>query len=188
MLHYLKEFGKWLEITGYRNVAFAKVEIFLKSNRKQTDQSMDIQFFDADLVASKEHLYFAALNALQAFQNKTNISKSPAMETILYASAQRQIQKAIQHSGIQVQTTNMAVIVIGEDKTQIKTLVEAVTACVGEMPDDRVLEITKIKERKIKEAFQITDEEIRTIIKNNDYDEAIVDLVIERVALLSTQL
>lgn len=188
MIYYLNEYGKWLEITGYRNILFAKLEDFLKSNRKQIGQSIDIQFFDADLTASQEHLYFAALNALQAFQNKTNISKSPAMETILYASAQRQIKKAIQHSGIKVQTTNMAVIVIGEDKAQIKTLIEAVTACVGTEPDERVLEITKTKERKIVEAFKITEEEIRTIIKNDDREKAIIDLVIERVALLSTQL
>lgn len=188
MLHCLVEYGKWVEITGYQNIAFAKVEEFLKNNRKETNQTNDIQFFDAQLIATHEHLYFAALNALQAFQNKTNVSKSPAMETMLFASAQRQIQKAIQSSGIKPQTTNMAVVIIGESKTQIQNLIESVTACVGAKPDERVLEISGSKEHKIKEAYQIADMEIRTIMKNGEEKKAIVDLVIERLALLSTQL
>ena len=88
MLQYLKDYGKYVEITGYHNIAFDKAEIFLKTNRKQTKQNVDIQFFDAELIATQEHLYFAVLNALQAFKNKTNLSKSPAMETMLYASAE----------------------------------------------------------------------------------------------------
>ena len=108
-----------MEITGYKNIEFDKVEAFLKANRKQT-QNVDIQFFDADLIATQEHLYFAVLNALQAFKNKTNLSKSPAMETMLYASAQRQIQKAIDRCGIKPKTKNMAVVIIGEDPTHIK--------------------------------------------------------------------
>ncbi len=114
MLYCLLEYGKWMEITGYRNIAFTKAEEFLKANRKETKQNVEMQFFDAELIASQKHLYFAALNALQAFQNKTNISKSPAMETMLYASAQRQIQRAIQRCGIKPETKNMAVLIIGE--------------------------------------------------------------------------
>ena len=108
MLQYIKEHDKYVEITGYRSIAFDKAEAFLKANRKQT-QNVDIQFFDAELIATQEHLYFAILNALQAFKNKTNHSKSLAMETILYASAQLQIQKAIERSGIKPKTKNMAV-------------------------------------------------------------------------------
>ena len=79
MLRYMKEFGQYVEITGYRNVTFDKVEAFLKTNRKQTQQNVNVQFFDAQIIATQEHLYFAVLNALQAFKNKTNHSKSPAM-------------------------------------------------------------------------------------------------------------
>jgi len=93
MLYNLKEYGEFAEITGYATVTFAKAEKFLKTNRKETEQEVDLQFFDADLIATQDHLYFAVINALQAFKNKTNISKSVAMETILYASGQRQIKK-----------------------------------------------------------------------------------------------
>jgi tRNA threonylcarbamoyladenosine modification (KEOPS) complex Cgi121 subunit len=187
MLQRIEEFGKYVEITGYKNIAFDKAEAFLKANRKQTRQNIDIQFFDADLIATQEHLYFAVLNALQAFKNKTNLSKTPAMETILYASAQRQIQKAIERCGIKTQTKSMAMIIIGDDPKQIENALEEVTKSVGSDPDAAVLEMTKNKETKIKKAFEITDQELKTV-ENSRPEKAIVNLVIERVALLATQL
>lgn len=188
MLYCLKEYEKWMEITGYRNIAFAKAEEFLKANRKEIKQIIDMQFFDAELIASQRHLYFAALNALQAFQNKTNISRSLAMETMLYASAQRQIQRAIQRCGIKPETKNMAVLIIGEKQTPIQSVLEAISKYVKVEPDEKVLEISKVKEKKIIKTFQITDDELKTIMKNDDREGAVVNLVIERVALLSTQI
>ena len=188
MLYHLKEYGKYAEITGYRNIKFARAEEFLKANRKETQENIDIQFFDANLIATQEHLYFATLNALQAFRSKTNISKSLAMEAMLYASAQRQIQKAIQRCGIKPETTSMAVIIIGEDPPQIKTTLQAINTCVDVEPDEKVLEISKFKEHKITETFQITDQELKTVMKNENRTEAVVNLVIERVALLANQL
>jgi len=188
MLYHLKEYDKYAEITGYKNINFAGAEGFLKANRRETRENVDLQFFDAGLIATQEHLYFAVLNALQAFQNRTNISKSLAMETMLYASAQRQIQKAIQRCGIKPETASMAVVIIGEDPTQLKTVLQAISACVGVEPDEKVLEITKFKEQKIIETFQITDEELKAVMKSENRAEAVVNLVIERVALLATQL
>jgi tRNA threonylcarbamoyladenosine modification (KEOPS) complex Cgi121 subunit len=187
MLQYLKDYSKYVEITGYRCIVFDKAEIFLKTNRKQTRQNVDIQFFDAELIATQEHLYFAVLNALQAFKNKTNLSKSTAMETMLYASAQRQIQKAIIHTGIKPQTQNMAIVIVGDDPKQIETTLKVVTKSVGSEPDESVLDLTKNKEAKIKKTFEITDEEIK-VLENVNQKKAIINLVIERVALLSTQL
>ncbi len=188
MLQYIKEFEQYVEITGYKSIAFDKAEAFLKNNRKQTRQNVDIQFFDAQLIATQEHLYFAVLNALQAFKNKTNLSKSPAMETMLYASAQRQIQKAIERCGIKPKTKNMALIIIGDDPKQIENALEEVTKSVGSNPDNSVLGMTKNKETKIKKSFEITDQEIKTVIKDDNQQKAIANLVIERVALLATQL
>jgi tRNA threonylcarbamoyladenosine modification (KEOPS) complex Cgi121 subunit len=187
MLQYLREYGKYLEITGYHDIEFDKAEIFLKTNRKETRKNVDIQFFDAELIATQEHLYFAVLNALQAFKNKTNLSKSPAMETMLYASAQRQIQKAILHTGIKPQTHKMALVIVGDDPKQIETALKAVTESMGTEPDDRVLDLTKNKEAKIKKTFGITDEELK-IFENGNQKKAITNLVIERVALISTQM
>ena len=188
MLHYLKEYNNYVEITGYKNVEFGKAEEFLKTTRKKSKSSSDLQFFDADLIATEEHLYFATLNALQAFQSKTNISKSLAMETMLYASAQRQIQKAIQRSGIKPQTTNIAVIIIGEDPTQLKKTVESLSNCLKAEPDEKVFDLSKTKQQKIIDAFQISKEAISAVVEHEDHEAALVNLVIEQIALLSTKL
>ena len=188
MLRYLEEYARYAEITGYNNIKFSQAETFLKTNRKENKRDIDLQFFDAGLVATCEHLYFAILNALCAFQNKTNVSKSLAMETMLYASAQRQIKKAIQRCGIKPETTDMAVILIGENPANLQTVLNAVTACVGVEPNERVLEMSIAKEKKIKETFKVTDEELKTVMGKENREDAIVSLVIEQVALLATQL
>ena len=187
MPFHFEEFNRYVEITGYRNIAFEKVEEFLKAIRKQTLKEVDIQFFEADLVATEQHLYFAVLNALQAFQNKTNISKSLAMETMLYASAQRQIQKSINLIGIKPETKNMAITIIGKKPEQIQGLLQDLSLCVGSQTDETTLQITNDKKEQILKVFKITNAEIETLT-DCDLEDAIVDLIVERVALLATQL
>ena len=81
----------------------------------------------------------------------------------------------------------MAIVIIGDDPKQIETTLEAVTKSMGSEPDESVLDLTKNKEEKIKETFEITDEELK-VLENGNQKKAITNLVIERVALLSTQL
>lgn len=185
MLQYLKEFYKYVEIAGYPKVDFEKAEQFLKANRKQVIADIAVQFFDAQLIATQDHLYFAVFHALNAFQNKTNHSNSPAMETMLYASAKRQIQKAIERCGIKPKTDNIGVVIIGDDPKQIENTKNEITKALGSNPDDKVLEMTKTKAAKIQKAFEITDAEIETL---ENSDQAIVDLVLESMALLATQI
>jgi tRNA threonylcarbamoyladenosine modification (KEOPS) complex Cgi121 subunit len=106
---------------------------------------------------------------------------------MLYASAQRQIQKAIIRAGVKLQTRNMAIVIVGDDPKQIETALKAVTKSVGSEPDESVLDLTKNKEAKIKKTFEITEEELK-VLENGNQKKAITNIVIERVALLSTQL
>ena len=186
MLKYIEETGKYVEITGFRNVGVEDAEVFVKAARKELPESVAVQFFDAGLVASWQHLYFAVLNALLAFKNGRNISKSVAIEAMLYASAQRQIRKAIDFIGVKCAVADVAVVVIGEDAESVEELVSAVSKRVGKEPDDAVLEISGKKAGRIREAFGVTEAELDTALEKKD--AALVDLVVERVTLLSTQL
>lgn len=58
-----------------------------------------VQIFDPGAVASGEHLKWAYMNALAAFRNRANRSKSLAVEMLLFASASRQISDAVRISG-----------------------------------------------------------------------------------------
>ena len=186
MLKYIEEAGKHVEITGFRSVDVEDAETFVKAARRELPESACVQFFDAELVATWQHLYFAVLNALLAFKNKRNISKSVAMETMLYASAQRQIRKALDFMGVKCAVADVAVVIVGESAEAVEELVAAVSKRVGKERDDAVLEISQEKAGRIREAFGITGVELEAVLEKND--DALADLVVERVALLSTQL
>jgi tRNA threonylcarbamoyladenosine modification (KEOPS) complex Cgi121 subunit len=188
LLKYIEEAGKYVKITGFSNLDIKDAEEFVKATRTETSQNTWIQFFNADLVATWQHLYFAVLNALLAFKNERNISKSVSMETMLYASAQRQIRKAIQLMGVKRDSANVAVVIIGESSESVKALLAAVSKRVGAEPDDAVLEILNEKVEGIRAAFGIIETELKTVMEKNNGEDALVNLVIERIALLPTQL
>jgi len=188
LLKYIEEHGKYVEITGFRNVKIEDAEEFLKAIRKEKQQNTAVQFFNAELVATWQHLYFAALNALTAFRNKGNISKNVAMEVMLYASAQRQIRKAIELVGVKCDSANMAVVIVGETPDSVQTVLHTVSKCIGAKPDETALELSKGKIRSIRRAFDISERELETVMKKNNLEQALVNLVVERMALLSTQL
>jgi tRNA threonylcarbamoyladenosine modification (KEOPS) complex Cgi121 subunit len=188
LLKYIREAGKYVELTGFRNVNVNDVEDFVKAARDETSQTTWIQFFDAELVATWQHLYFAVLNALLAFRNERNISKSVAMETMLYASAQRQIRKAIKLMGVKRNSANVAVVIIGENADPVKAVLSAVSKRVGAEPDETVLELTRDKAHDICKAFGIGANELEAVMEKKDVSQALVNMVIERTALLSTQL
>ena len=77
--------------------------------------------------------------------------------------------------------------IIGQDPKHIEIALKELTEYLGVEPDGTVLELTDQKQEKIRKAFQITTEELKATTRAN-VDKAIVDLVVEHVALLSTQL
>lgn len=188
MLKQLEEYSKYVEITGYRNVKIKDAKELLNAVRGETLQDAEVQFFDADLVASWQHLYFAVLNALMALRSGRNISKSLAVEVLLYASAQRQIKKAIELVGVKGCSKNVAVVILSANAESAKTGVCAVTKCLNLEPDESVLELSKEKMQRIKSAFGISDVELETVTAKKDVEQVLIDSVIERVALLSTKL
>lgn len=187
MLKYFEEFGEYVEITGFSNVKIGDAAEFLEATRREP-QGTAVQFFNAELVATWQHLYFAVLNALTAFRNKSNISKNIAVEVMLYASAQRQIRKAIALVGVKRDTGNVAVVIIGEKPDAVKTVLSAISKRVGAEPDETVLALSNGKVQSIREAFSISEIELETVMKAGDVQQALVNLVVERMALLSTQL
>ena len=187
MLKYIEEFRRHVEVTGFRNVRIRDIEEFLTIIRKEMPSNAEIQFFDAKFVVTWQHLYFAALNALTAFKNKENISKSVAMETMLYASAQRQILKSMKLLGIKPDSSEIAVLIIGEKPETVRSALSMVSKHVKSEPDDAVLELSGEKATIVQKIFEISSVELKTIVKKDDLERALTDLVIERMALLSTQ-
>ncbi len=188
MLRQVGEFGKWIEINGFRGIKIGDAKALAETIIKQMPQGVEVQLFNADLVAGWQHLYFAAINALSAFETKRNISKSLAVETALYASAHRQIKKAIDQIGLKTDSENAGVLVIGGDGDSVKLGFKEVSRLFDLNPDDTVLELSEIKILRIKSEFDVCDSELQTVSSRGNPDQALADIIIERVALLSTRL
>ena len=176
-----------ITIVGFRNVQIEDINAFLEHFRKENKGAV-VQFLDAKHVAGPQHLYFAALNALNAFEKNTNISNNLAVEALLYASAQRQIKKAVEMLGIKQDSSEVAVLIITENRHKKSDCLSLVTKTVTGERDDGVLELTEKKIGNIKKLFGISDLEFEAKLEKEGLEkEALTDLVIERIALLGTK-
>jgi KEOPS complex subunit Cgi121 len=179
-----EKMDKHIIIVGFKNVQIVEVNSFLEQFREE-NMGAAVQFLDAKHVASPQHLYFAALHALNAFEKDTAISKNLSVEALLYASAQRQIKKAFQMLGIKQDSSELAILIMTEKGHQKTDLLTQITKKVPGERDDSVLELTDNKMDKIKKVFTISDLELEAKLKIKGLEkEALTDLVIERMALL----
>jgi tRNA threonylcarbamoyladenosine modification (KEOPS) complex Cgi121 subunit len=187
LLKYIEEFRKYVAITGFSNAKIKDIEEFFNVVRREKPSNVEIQFFDARLVATWQHLYFAVLNALTAFKNHRNISKSLAMETILYVSAQHQIRKATEKLGIKPETSEIAMLAIGEEPETVEMVLQIISNYINAQQDPTVLELSENKTALIQKTFKISNLELEAAMGKDGLEKALVDLVIERMALLATQ-
>jgi tRNA threonylcarbamoyladenosine modification (KEOPS) complex Cgi121 subunit len=187
VLKHIEEFKTYAEISGFKNVKINQAKEFLDKVSKEKPAGVEVQFFDAKRVATWQHLYFAALNALTAFKNKENISKSLAMETLLYAAAERQITRAVELVGIAATSSDVAVLIIGKETCKMESALSMVSKNIGGQRDEKVLELSKDKVATIQTVFDISEAELRTVMEKNDVEKAMTDLVVEKMALLATQ-
>lgn len=187
MLKYIQEDRKYVKITGFRNVKIKNIEEFFDRIRKEKPPNIEIQVFDANPIATWQHLYFAVINALKAFKNNENIADNLGVEILLYASAQRQIQKAIKLVGIKNNSSEIAVLIIGEKSEDINSALSIISKDIKDQYNELVLQLSKEKMTTIKKTFEISDEELKTALRKGDSKQALIDLVIERMALLATK-
>ncbi len=184
---WLEGFKQHLTIAGFRDVRIKDVDDFFQVVKRKIGNA-SVQFFDASLIAGSDHLLFSALNALNAFKGKVNISSSLSMETLLYASAQRQIREAVRLLGIKSSTNCVAVLVLAESRSQASSVLNAVTKLLGGKRDDSVIDLTGDKVADLKRLFRISNLELDAKTDRKGAErQALTDLVIEHMALLVTQ-
>ena len=79
-----------------------------------TTRRSDILLADASVVFGRDHLESAALHAERARTTDTMVSRSVAMEALLYLSGRRQVADAIEAAGIRDGTEAIAVVIFGD--------------------------------------------------------------------------
>lgn len=182
-----EDINRNITVIGFSNVRISDIETMLYQFRKENKEA-PIQFFDAKHIAGKQHIYFAAIHALNALNKKTNISNNIAIEALLYASAQRQIQKAVKMVGMSKETTEVVALIIAKNRQEKQTYLNLITQIIPGERNDNVIELTDKKIVAIKKMFKISDEEFKTNLKKEGLEkEAIADLILEHMALLVTK-
>jgi len=178
--------GQYIIIEGFRNAKVSGINALFDLVKKET-KDCRIQFFDAKMIAGFDHLYFAVLNALKAFQTGINISKNLAVETLLYASGQHQISKAIELLGIKPESSQIIVLVVADTRRRAVEALNIVSELLRGEKCDEIIELTEKKVEAIKTAFEISPLEIEATLADSE-EEALTRILIERAALLATRI
>ena len=184
---WLRDFRRNLVIIGFRDVQIREPDRFFQDVKKEIDE-ICVQFFDASFVAGFDHLRFAALDALNAFKSRASISNSLAVEILLYASAQKQIKEALNLVGIKDNTRSVVVLVVSRSAQQASSALKIVSRLIKGRRDDSLVDFVDDKISNLLRMFNISEVELEAETEQKrGRKQAIIDLIIEHMALLVTQ-
>jgi len=157
------------------------VDVFLRKLLDfATKEQIVLQAVNADAVYGKEHLLSAADHALRSWSQGTNATNSLALEILLYAAGERQIQKAIKKMGVKTGRQSIAFILVDTKKQRgnrkaYQSIIDRLLSTFHMTSDEAVLE----GNRDTLKHFGIKDQEIRTLPAHK-YG----DLILEKVAMV----
>lgn len=153
------------EIVGAKSLALDPDGLL---SRLQSARGGQVLVLDADLVCGREHLETAVEHALRAFQRGTNSSNNIMMETMLFASGERQIAKAQEKMRLRPGSKRVALVLFGAIKEEVLMISDL-------EEDDSVLACSEEKLRR----FGIDSAELRAVPEGRAQD-----LALERVAFV----
>lgn len=149
--------------------------------------SLTVQLLNGLLIADDTHLLSAAQNALNALNGKYMLSRSLDVEIIVYASAQRQIGRALEDIGVHNGLENLAVVVIAKDRKTVKQTLDKITKKVGQ-EFSNPFEPNRERFDRVKKHFKIGETEIGVFTDSDDILElqkALSRCVVSRVSLVA---
>jgi KEOPS complex subunit Cgi121 len=137
-------------------------------NRLQSARSGQVLALDAGMICGREHLESAVEHAQRAFARGTNSANNIMMETMLYASGERQISKAREKMSVKQGADSVALVLFGASKDDVLKI-------TGLEEDVTVLECSRSKLIR----FGIEPSELDAVPL-----EKTSDLALERVAFV----
>jgi len=144
------------------------------------EEDLVIQAFDARVIFGKDHLFSATTHAKRAFQQGTNATNSLALEILLYAAGERQIQKAIKKIGVKKGKQQIVFIVTDSVNQKRKgNLDSGVIHRLLKTFHLTVAEEALKGDRDTLKRFGIPDHELSTVA-----EEKYGELILEKVALV----
>ena len=136
--------------------------------------NVTVQAVNADLIAGRGHIEFAANKAVESFREKRNLARDLGMEIMLYLRGRRQIEKALE-IGVRPGENNVAIVIVGDEPGCAEDRARAVLDRV----DEKVVDYDHGKDAALMRLYEITPAEVEIV-----GEERIPLLVRERSALL----
>ncbi|OGD54229.1 hypothetical protein A3K80_07825 [Candidatus Bathyarchaeota archaeon RBG_13_38_9] len=186
MIKSLDEYNKILLIEGLfskKNIEYDQLKQTLE--RKSSD--VVIQLLDGNRVLGRDHILFAVLNALKGKKNNKMISDNLPMEILVYASAQRQINRSIEISGVRKNSHRIVLVALSKSEKKLYSLLESISKMQDLSIDNSVFNLwNREMAGTIKTIFKISNSEFESIKRKNYSEKKIFEeLIIEKMALLS---
>lgn len=155
--------------------------------RSMSTDSVTVQLMNGLLIADETHLLSAAQNALNAKRGEYMLSRSLDVEIIVFASAQRQIGRALDALGVYDNLDEIAVVVVGADTSSVKDCIQDLARKIG---NETIPSFAATSERigRIKDHYQISDKEIGAISDSATIESQLAALsrcIVSRVSLVA---
>ncbi|MFX1397044.1 MAG: KEOPS complex subunit Cgi121 [Promethearchaeota archaeon] len=196
----LKNFSKAIEIDSEKKILNYIFSICKKL--EGLDNQTTIQFLKDDYLLNQDHLFTACYHVLKTFFHGINIANTKNLELLLYLSANRQINKALEAFGIdydEIKSEKLTYCIISTKNDVLDISQELNSILKAKEIDISINEENQDKLLRIKQYFMITDEQINVVLNsykkiNNQQErdlsikfKVVYDLICEKMSLLSTE-
>jgi tRNA threonylcarbamoyladenosine modification (KEOPS) complex Cgi121 subunit len=143
----------------------------------------EIQVLRADCILNLEHIQFAILYALKSIKKSVNIAKTLPLEILLKIAAEDQIDEALSKVGLKKGEQDIVILILSENDDYAKMASGKVERMLGRKVDLDVLKPTEDKIRRIMELFSISEDRLKAEHMYPDVEAAILNILMEDIAL-----
>ncbi len=174
-------------ISEFHNSNNLKQEELIQLAASLSNDAITVQLLNGRLIANEIHLLAAVQNALNAQHGEYMLSRSLDVEIIIFASAQRQIGKALDALGVYDGLDEIAVVVVGFDVASVEKILLDLSKQIGKeiLPP---FPASNERVARIKDHYQINDKEINTISESKAIESRLSALsrcIVSRVSLVA---
>ncbi|MEM2864925.1 MAG: KEOPS complex subunit Cgi121 [Candidatus Bathyarchaeia archaeon] len=183
---YLKGYGKYLGFSLLRVHGRPRVEDVIREI-KGSPEGLTVQLLDSRAIAGRNHLYHAVRLCLKAFRRGPSISKNLQVELLLYLAARRQIDDSIKILGVNEDTRNIIVLVLGDSRDKIIKYMEGLASRLGEAAPTQLVGREGVADPTyIAQIHGIESRELEsTYPDESSHMDVVEKLILERIALFS---
>jgi tRNA threonylcarbamoyladenosine modification (KEOPS) complex Cgi121 subunit len=174
-------------IAELHNSNHLKQDELIQLAKSFSTDSLTVQLMNGLLIANETHLLSATQNAINAKRGEYMLSRSLDVEIIVFASAQRQIGRALDELGVYDGLNEIVVVMVGTDPSCVEQSIQDLAKKIG-MEITPAFRATSERIERIKSHYQINDKEIGAISDSDDLESQLTALsrcLVSRVSLVA---